>query len=583
LCHFGYDHGQPLPDPKCTPGALSPAVTQATLATTICRSGGYTSTIRPPVGITNKEKAANAKSDGYTGSLHDAEYDHLISLPLGGDPNDPRNLWVQPPSPGHKAGAGPNNPKDAVETRLHTAICKNQVTLLAAQRAIATDWEGSAGASTSGNPGAPHSAGAGGVGAAGRRAWSASFPGMGTESHLCLDPAAADFAVDMSNVMKAEDLCSGRPVDLARFVALIDGLIAHSRDETVQVYAVADGSLLRDRRLSENERATLKRWYRRGLIEVMDVADDRLLELADTTGQAVVSRDGYKDYCRQYPWIAGNKDRFFFPCPGPDGVGVVVEPRIMPVPTEWEMSHKEEERLLLGAGLYDRTGGTGPRRALLTRRWSCPEAHCPLFGTDRQAYQPVPNYRRGEVRCPTHQLPLRDVGPYPRRVQVKVRVQGVVRTRFLAAPRQEIAVGRVPGGTGIALAGWLNASGRSRVSRSHVTLRWDGWKLRVCDTSRNGTTIRRVRPVPEEFRLPPGEYRRLRPGDEIVLADGIELVVSGREYIFEEPTKTEVAPPDLAERLQEQAQQETVFSLDSSGFDGAGPTQPEEPEGAGRG
>lgn len=140
-CHVGYDHGQPLPDPACTPGALSPAVTQATLATTICRKGGYTGTIRPPVGITNKEKAANAKSYGYTGPLHDAEYDHLISLQLGGDPNDPRNLWVEPPSPGHKAGAGPNNPKDAVETRLHTAICNGQVTLAAAQKAIATDWE----------------------------------------------------------------------------------------------------------------------------------------------------------------------------------------------------------------------------------------------------------------------------------------------------------------------------------------------------------------------------------------------------------------------------------------------------------
>ncbi|MEY9969017.1 hypothetical protein ABIA33_007104 [Streptacidiphilus sp. MAP12-16] len=140
-CHYGNDHGQPLPDTKCTPGALSPAVTQATVGTTICRSGGYTGTIRPPVGITNKEKAANAQSYGYTGALHDAEYDHLISLQLGGDPNDPRNLWVEPPSPGHQAGAGPNNPKDAVETRLHTAICKNQVTLTAAQQAIATDWE----------------------------------------------------------------------------------------------------------------------------------------------------------------------------------------------------------------------------------------------------------------------------------------------------------------------------------------------------------------------------------------------------------------------------------------------------------
>nr|WP_134007258.1 hypothetical protein [Streptomyces sp. 846.5] len=140
-CHFGDDHGQPLPDHHCTPGALSPAVTQATLSATICRKGGYTSTIRPPAAVTDKEKAANAKSYGYTGTLHDAEYDHLISLELGGDPNDPRNLWVEPPSPGHRAGAGPNNPKDAVETRLHTAVCNHQVTLSAAQQAIATDWQ----------------------------------------------------------------------------------------------------------------------------------------------------------------------------------------------------------------------------------------------------------------------------------------------------------------------------------------------------------------------------------------------------------------------------------------------------------
>ncbi|GAA1500877.1 hypothetical protein GCM10009760_63120 [Kitasatospora kazusensis] len=90
--------------------------------------------------ITGKEKAANAASYGYTGPMGDAEYDHLISLQLGGDPNDPRNLWVEPPSPDHVPGKGPNNPKDAVETHLHTAICKNQVTLAAAQQAIATDW-----------------------------------------------------------------------------------------------------------------------------------------------------------------------------------------------------------------------------------------------------------------------------------------------------------------------------------------------------------------------------------------------------------------------------------------------------------
>ncbi|MFJ2581410.1 hypothetical protein [Kitasatospora aureofaciens] len=140
-CKYRYTADkQPLPDPNCTPGATSPAVTQANINDTICKPGGYTSTIRPPANITGKEKAENAKSYGYTGPMADAEYDHLISLQLGGDPNDPRNLWVQPPSPDHVPGKGPNNPKDSVETHLHTAICKGQTTLAAAQQAIVTDW-----------------------------------------------------------------------------------------------------------------------------------------------------------------------------------------------------------------------------------------------------------------------------------------------------------------------------------------------------------------------------------------------------------------------------------------------------------
>jgi hypothetical protein len=40
-------NGQILPDPNCTPGAISPKVTQDTLAMTICRTR-YTKSIRPP-------------------------------------------------------------------------------------------------------------------------------------------------------------------------------------------------------------------------------------------------------------------------------------------------------------------------------------------------------------------------------------------------------------------------------------------------------------------------------------------------------------------------------------------------------
>ncbi|KOU52292.1 hypothetical protein ADK54_07895 [Streptomyces sp. WM6378] len=139
-CKYRYTTDkQPLPDPKCTPGALNPKVTQQNLASTVCKSG-YTGTIRPPVSVTGPEKTANAKSYGYTGPMGDGEYDHLISLVLGGDPDDPRNLWVEPPSPDHKPGAGPNNPKDVVESKLSKAVCSGKVQLAAAQSAIATDW-----------------------------------------------------------------------------------------------------------------------------------------------------------------------------------------------------------------------------------------------------------------------------------------------------------------------------------------------------------------------------------------------------------------------------------------------------------
>jgi hypothetical protein len=55
-----------------------------------------------------------------------------VPLELGGDPNDPRNLWVEP-------GESPN-PKDGVESKLHQLVCEGRAPLAAAQQAIANDW-----------------------------------------------------------------------------------------------------------------------------------------------------------------------------------------------------------------------------------------------------------------------------------------------------------------------------------------------------------------------------------------------------------------------------------------------------------
>jgi hypothetical protein len=119
------------PDPHCTPGALNPAVTQATIGKTICRSG-WTKTVRPPAEITDREKVASMAAYGDHGSTSAYEYDHLVSLELGGAVNDGRNLWPEP-------GASPN-PKDTIESELRRQVCDGQMSLAQAQNAIATNW-----------------------------------------------------------------------------------------------------------------------------------------------------------------------------------------------------------------------------------------------------------------------------------------------------------------------------------------------------------------------------------------------------------------------------------------------------------
>ena len=129
-CHFG-DDGQ-LPDPKCTPGAIDPDVTQSNLKSTICKKGGYTKKVRPSSYRTGKAKYKVAYPAYGVSHSKKSELDHLVSLELGGS-NDIANLWPE-------VGKEPN-PKDKVENDLHEAVCDGDVSLAAAQEAIATDWE----------------------------------------------------------------------------------------------------------------------------------------------------------------------------------------------------------------------------------------------------------------------------------------------------------------------------------------------------------------------------------------------------------------------------------------------------------
>lgn len=114
-----------LADPARTPGVLNPNVTQANIRSTICRHG-WTATIRPPVSYTNALKRRQMRQYGETGSMSDYQEDHLISLEMGGNPTDPRNLW---PEPYPRAAE-----MDQIENELNSEICDGKLTLAEAQQ-----------------------------------------------------------------------------------------------------------------------------------------------------------------------------------------------------------------------------------------------------------------------------------------------------------------------------------------------------------------------------------------------------------------------------------------------------------------
>jgi len=140
--------GPPIlyPDAGMTPGATNPSVTQATIDQTICKSG-WAQSVRPPAAYTDPLKARQLVAYGdtvrdvsgqcvpHSSSPRCYEEDHLISLELGGDPRNPKNLWPEPyhTNPGAKQ-------KDTVENFLNKQVCTRAMTLDDAQRQIATDW-----------------------------------------------------------------------------------------------------------------------------------------------------------------------------------------------------------------------------------------------------------------------------------------------------------------------------------------------------------------------------------------------------------------------------------------------------------
>jgi hypothetical protein len=144
-----------IPDPTLHPGAIYPDLG----ATELCSPTFRTSSIRPSTSYTNPLKQLELGDGGpitgpsgttyqvvgeqLPGGLADYELDHLIPLTLGGNPEDPKNLWMEPWERKGARFAPPGfgaETKDVLENRLHREVCAGKIALADAQRAIASDW-----------------------------------------------------------------------------------------------------------------------------------------------------------------------------------------------------------------------------------------------------------------------------------------------------------------------------------------------------------------------------------------------------------------------------------------------------------
>jgi hypothetical protein len=199
------------------------------------------------------------------------------------------------------------------------------------------------------------------------------------------------------------------------------------------------------------------------------------------------------------------------------------------------------------------------------RQWRCPERGCASFGeasfgagagqpspafsgemtdtfahlrgdggsgrTRRPGSQPPPRLRGGAPVCPRHDTRLTDAGPRPAAQAVAVRVDGVLRRRFVVTAGEPLVVGRSPDEPGAAMLGhWLGEGARRWISRSHLRLELHGDALVVVDTSMNGTVIRRGGSTNDADRvtLRRDQSQALATDDIVEMYTGVELARPGR-------------------------------------------------------
>ncbi len=346
------------------------------------------------------------------------------------------------------------------------------------------------------------------------------------EAQLTTDPALARAVVDLAEIARYADLDGGRPASMMRLGLVIDALGRHVAEENVPVYAIAPRSLLSDADLTSNERMVVRRWADDGKVEVVPQLEDRVFEVAELLGLPILTRVRGDAFRARRPWV-GEPGRLLATVAGDGGTPMLMA----------RVGRGEPPRPIERSSVGER---------LLARVWLCPESNCTTYGSGGDpdspfadmrtitspVAQPPPALRGGAPTCPRHGTKLKDAGPRPQIEVLSVRVDGVIRRRFVVAQDAPVVVGRAPeGGGGVMLGQWLTEDARKWISRGHVMFVMRGGELSAQDVSTNGTGIRPGGSTNDDNRitLNRNETRALAPTDVVELYAGVNV---GRAKIW---------------------------------------------------
>lgn len=139
-CQVRTSHGYPLPDPQCTPGGVSPAVTADVLRDPAWRTRSIrncqTSEAQKHIayGWYGIEKPRINSNENQV-----CELDHLVPLELGGA-DGMGNIWPECGPDGVALQQRYFKQKDKVENYLAEQVKSGRMPLESAQRGIASDW-----------------------------------------------------------------------------------------------------------------------------------------------------------------------------------------------------------------------------------------------------------------------------------------------------------------------------------------------------------------------------------------------------------------------------------------------------------